>query len=628
MSLTVQYFDVWQAGYAGASVAIYAAGTTTLMSVYSDEACTVAAANPQTLQSMSQSGMNFGKFANPLYVLADYEMSVNGGNKTGVMGVPLTTMVGQDASESKVTLSGQSVATPLREILARVIHVEDYGVFLPTSNPSASSATNNATLTATIAAAAASGGGAVQIPGNTYAFTSISVPAKVLIRGSGRNVTTLQSQLASSVVTFSGDAAGLEGLTLDGANLVAGSIGLNMIAKNETRLHDVNIKRFETCLSAQGGRRADWKDLYIDNAVTGAKLKGDVNGVTANGDEYRYNEWNGGRVTNCTTAGVHLGFVDRKCWHNSINDVGFENNTGTALKITGARWTDLDGCWWSGNTTDLSVEDDSDTTLVAENSVVGLHISDFIISAAMSFTGKCQDVVFERGEFNAGTYTLTTVGNTILVKDSTESSSVLLAGNDATQWMRSRAILSDSPASTGVTTDATATEAWSYDLAPGERVFLDAKVIANGRNVIDYAVYHITQGAHRTGSTLAYDGQTSNFTTGDIVTGGTSGATARITVDTDAGASGTLTLRDVSGEFVDDETITGDASGSALANGVMSHQDAALLGTINSPSAAVESDAGFACIFGVTARKVRVMVTGAAAKTVEWTVTVSVTSSG
>lgn len=626
MGTRVEYFDIWQAGYAGASVAIYAAGTTTLLSVYSDEALSVAAANPQTLQSMSQDGRNFGKFANPVYVGASYELAIDGGDHTGIIGVPITTLVGQDASSAQVTASGSSTPHYLYDIVARNIDVADSGAFLPTSNAFASSATNNATIVAAIGKASALGGGIVRIPAGTYGFVSFSIPANVLVQGQGRGVTTLQSQTAAAVVTYSGDSAGLAEITIDGVNLINHSIGVFSKAKNETRFKNVMLKRFETCLSFQGGRRADWKDLCIDNAITGAKLNGDINGVTADGDEFRYNEWSGGKVTNCTTIGVHLGFVDRKCWHNSINDVGFENNTGTAFQCTGARWTDMDGCWWSGNGKDIDVADGSDTTLVVQNSVVGLHISDFIISSAMTLTGKCQDVVFERGEFFDGTYTLTNVGNSILVKDCTESSSVALAGNDATQWMRTRSGIGDSPNSSGVTTDGTSTEAWSYDLAPGERVFLDAKVIANGRNVIDYAVYHITQGAHRPGSTLAYDGQSSNFTAGAIVSGATSGAMARIMADADSGATGTLTLRDIVGEFIDDETISDSAGGSAMANGVLSHQNAVLLGTINTPSAAVESDAAFACIFGVTAAKARVMVTGAAAKTVDWTVAVSVTS--
>ncbi len=628
MGISIAYFDVWQPGYAGASVAIYNAGTTTLANVFSDQALATAAANPQTLQSMSQDGRNFGKFANPVYIGVAYELLINGTDRTGVIEVPLTTLSGQSASAATVTATGSATSHTLADIVARHVAVEDSGVFLPTSNPSSSSATNNATLTAAIGVASAAGGGVVEVPAGTYSFTQLSIPANVMLVGKGRDVTTLQSLVASNVVTIAGEKGGFAELTIDGESLLVGSVGVYMLAKNETRVENATVKRFRTGIHCQGSRRAQWRDLYVENCYTGALLTGDINGVAADGDEFRYNRWDGGRVTNCRTVGVHLKFVDRDCWHNSLEDVGFENNTGVAFKCEGARWTDLDGCWWVANTGgDITVLDGSDTALSEQNTVIGLHVSDFIIGNAMSFTGKCQDIVFERGEFLAGTYTLTTVGNTILSKDSVESGSVALAGNDTTQWMRARSIIGDFPASSGVTTDATATEAWSYDIAPGERVFLDAKVVANARNTIDYAVYHITQGAHCTGSTLAYDNQTENFTLGDMITGATSGAEARITADTDAGATGTLTLRDWNGvEFIDDETIAGDASGSAQANGVLAHQAAALLGTINTPSTAVESDAAWACIFGVTARKVRVLVTGAAAKTVDWNVSVSVTS--
>lgn len=627
MGIRVEYFDIWQAGYAGASVAIYDAGTTTLASVFSNEALTTVAANPQTLQSMSQDGRNFGKFANPVYIGGSYELAINGTDRTGVIGVPLTTLDAQDASAALVTAAGSSSPHALYDIVARTVDALDSGVFLPTSNPGASAATNNATLTTAIAKAAALGGGNVRAPAGAYSFTTLSIPANVMLVGAGRDVTTLSSVVASNVVTIAGEKGGFADLTIDGASLLVGSVGVYMLAKHETRIENATVKRFRTGLHCQGGRRAQWRDLYVENCYTGALLTGDINGVAADGDDFRYNRWDGGRVTNCRTVGVHLKFVDRDCWHNSLEDVGFENNTGVALKIEGARWTDLDGCWWVSNTGgDITVLDGSDTALSEQNTVIGLHVSDFIIGNDMSFTGKCQDIVFERGEFLAGTYTLTTVGNTILSKDCVESGSVVLAGTDTTQWMRTRSIIGDFPASSGVTTDATATEAWSYDISPGEVVFLEAKVIGNGRNVTDYAVYHISQGAHCLGSSLDYDNQTSNFTLGDMITGATSGARARVTADTDAGATGTLTLRDISGEFIDDETIAGDGGGSAQANGVLAHQNAALLGTINTPSAAVEANAVWACIFGVTARKVRVLVTGAAATTVDWTVSVSVTS--
>lgn len=55
------------------------------------------------------------------------------------------------------------------------------------------------------------------------------------------------------------------------------------------------------------------------------------------------------------------------------------------------------------------------------------------------------------------------------------------------------------------------------------------------------------------------------------LTGGVaaSGATATLTEQTDAGASGTLILRDVVGEFTDDERVSNGASGDGLANGTL-----------------------------------------------------------
>lgn len=67
-------------------------------------------------------------------------------------------------------------------------------------------------------------------------------------------------------------------------------------------------------------------------------------------------------------------------------------------------------------------------------------------------------------------------------------------------------------------------------------------------------------------NSLPYDTQTGNFTTGQILTGGTSGATARIVADTDGGATGTLTLEFIQGIFSDNETITDEGSGSAAVN--------------------------------------------------------------
>jgi len=88
----------------------------------------------------------------------------------------------------------------------------------------------------------------------------------------------------------------------------------------------------------------------------------------------------------------------------------------------------------------------------------------------------------------------------------------------------------------------------------------------------DYAfVSNGVEKVFRISRTLAYNTQTANFTVGAKITGGTSGATAIILEDSDAGATGTLTLGSISGTFQASEIITDDNSspGSATSNGVV-----------------------------------------------------------
>lgn len=65
---------------------------------------------------------------------------------------------------------------------------------------------------------------------------------------------------------------------------------------------------------------------------------------------------------------------------------------------------------------------------------------------------------------------------------------------------------------------------------------------------------------------LPFDAQTANFTKGDTLTGGTSGATGTIVGIYDAGTTGTVYLNSVAGTFQDNETITDAHTGSATSN--------------------------------------------------------------
>ena len=68
--------------------------------------------------------------------------------------------------------------------------------------------------------------------------------------------------------------------------------------------------------------------------------------------------------------------------------------------------------------------------------------------------------------------------------------------------------------------------------------------------------------------TLAYDAQSVNYTTGLVVTGA-GGATGIIESDVDAGSTGTLTISNISGTYVNNEALTDSGSGSATVNGIL-----------------------------------------------------------
>ncbi|MCY1741157.1 hypothetical protein [Ensifer sp. SL37] len=80
---------------------------------------------------------------------------------------------------------------------------------------------------------------------------------------------------------------------------------------------------------------------------------------------------------------------------------------------------------------------------------------------------------------------------------------------------------------------------------------------------------------------LNFDAQTVNFTVGQTVTGGTSGATATIVDIVDNGATGFLILGTITGgPFQDNETITDGLGGSATADGVNVQLFGAITGTL------------------------------------------------
>lgn len=613
-AVRISEFDIWRPNYGASVVSIYIAGTTTLASVYTNEALTVAATNPQTLASQTIGDITYGKFTVPLYTSSAYYLDIDSTDQTGISRPPLITLDAQDASNATVLPTGGTTSHALDELFARCVWAEDHGVINTTA------ATNSTTITTAIGIASAQGGGYVLLPDNaSINFNQLSVSAGVVLVGYGRSglPTVLQSQVAGKAITLGGDGAGLMNIVVDGVNNVTGGIGVYSKAGDETIMNNVLIKRFATGLHQKGGRRANWREFYIDACGTGAKLHGDSGaGDGDGGDQWRNNRWMGGVVSNCTTIGVDLSYEDRKAYENTLS-IGFENNTGTGLKINGARITDISGSWFSGNTTNFLIQDDTLAT-VTDNTVIGVKYNNgSITGGAATYNGLCQDVVFDGVALSDVDFTLTNVTSNILWRDCTEDSLVTIAGT-GTRITRSRAMFGDSPASAVTTTDATPLKAWEISLEPGQKAWLEAKVIAVMRNGIDYGFYHISRAVHRPGSTLAYDAQTANFVLGSVLTGATSGATARITADTDAGTTGTLTLKDIIGAFLDNEIITCSGSGSATANGILVGVNAVLLGSTVVISAAVETVVGYGADFVASAGNIEVQVTGAAATTLDW----------
>ena len=629
MAQRIAEFDIWRPGYGGAVVSIYVAGTTTLANVFTDESLTVAADNPQTLESMeAEGGVRYGKFQAPLYTAQSYYTSINGIENTGVVRPAFSSLDGEDATDATVQASGSSYDVTLGDVVGRVVNVANFGAFVEGSGGVA--ATNTTTLA--LAIAALTNGGEVIIPSGTYKVNSVSIPEGVVLVGQGREATTLQSVLGDVSFTYTGDRAGFKNITLDGSSLAAGSVAVKSVGKDETIFDSVMIRRFETGVHYLGGKGHIWTDFSIENTETGAKLHGDTDaGDTGLGGAFEDLIWSGGLVSVATTIGVSLSYEDAICHNINMFGVGFETCTGTAFDVNGAQTIALVGYWFDGNTKNVNIQDDSDAltpSTQSDNDVIGVHFTTGRMEGGeFEVTGTGQDVVIHKSKIEDVDFTLTTpLTNPLILEDCVEDSAVTISG-ESTKLLRQLSYKSGS--SFGVTTNNTTTKAWGIALDPGQLVHLEARVVAKGRNVAQRAIYHVACGAYRVGASLNYDTQTSNFTAGAIVTGASSGATARIQADSDSGTTGTLTLTDINGEFLDNEIITDDngTPGSATVNGVLSYTDATLdsVGNVNVRSV-YETNASWSAVFAANGGEIEFRVMGDSSQTVEWTVNVEVVS--
>lgn len=626
MTNRVYEFDLWRPGYGGAAVYVYIAGTSTLATLYADIDKTETLSNPQILSSsFAQDGTRYGKFAQPIYIDQPYYLSINSSEVTGIIVPQLSSLSGEDASNSIIIPEGGSYKTTIQKLSSFQIHVGMYGEFIDGADGVA--ATNTTTLN--LAIAAATNGGEILIPSGEYNINSVEIPSGVIIRGVGRDATVLKSEIGSESFTIVGDRAGFRNITLDGVSLQTGSICIYSISNDGIIMDSVMIKRFETGLYFKGGNGCIFNDLSIENTENGAKLHGDT---SDSGSAFQDFTWIGGIISVATTVGFSLSYVDAKCQNILMSGIGFEDCTGTALDLNGCQSFKLDGFWFTGNTVNINVLDDTDPLSPSTQDDNDIHNILFsngrFNSGEIEVTGVLYDVVIESCKIESVDFTMTTpLYNNLILKNCFEDENVTVAG-ETTKLLRVKTTKNGT--SIGVTTVNIAQKAWSMELEAGQVVLASARVVAVGQNVAQRGIYHVECGAYRAGSSLAYDSQTSNFTTGAIITGATSGATARIQADSDGGTTGTLTLTNIKGAFIDNEIITDDngTPGSATVNGTLTPSNVSLdtVGNVLIRTA-YETNANWNVAFVANGTELELRVTGDTSQTVEWTVCVDVIES-
>jgi hypothetical protein len=601
----VEPFDIWQPDYGGARVYVYRAGTTVLADVYTDLQMTEVAANPQILlDRVGDDGTRYGKFNDPLYTPHAYYLDIDAVDQTGVHQIPLYRLDGADGDLLLATAQGGNQALPLESHFGKRIDAIDYGEI------NASPTTNTTTLTAAIGAAGAQNGGYVMLPPGTIEITQISLPAGVILCGHGIGATVLVSAVAAAVVTLTGDRAGIEDLTLDGVNVVPNSVGLLSEDVDDIYLARCEVKRFEKNVHVKGGQRGFFTQVVCSGATYGVHLAGD-------GAEVRDFRWIGGRITTCSEIGLWLEYVDEPVWHNVFQDLACAEGTDDAIRLTGALFTRFYNVSIRDYDDAIVIEDDSPAGV--NNETLNVHFQGgYIDSCNVRFDGSCQDVQFEDMGFSDVDFVVaTTTQNQITLIDCLEDSLVTISG-DGTKIQRWR--VNDDGAVAGTTSDDVSTKAMAFGLEPGEVMTVEVITTANQVDGEGYGQWHFTHGARRDTSDLAFDGGTVAITVGLTITGGTSGATAYVTAVTGTTASGTLSLRAISGTFLDNEAIQVNGSTRAFVNGSITHNNVSTSGSIVTHYSNLSAMTGATNTIVAVSNEAQIQVKGVLGRTFEWKV--------
>jgi hypothetical protein len=613
-------FDTWRSGYGGASVLAVREGTTEHAALYSDPGLTTPIANPQVLLSYTdENDTTYGKWAQPVYTPHSVFLTINETAPTGVIRPPLYELDGQDASDMIARSDRGTRDRLIKEIIDQIIFAEDFGIVSDANGAEA----NTDTLEAAIGAAAAQGGGKIALPAGSVLFTEVNLPQGVVFRGQGRGVTTLRSTFGATAVTLSGDGAGLQDLTLDGVSSATGSVGVYGVGLASVVFDDVLVKRFDKGVLFRGLTNCNWRDLSVSDCVEGVDLRGDTDPTdSGDGGVVRNVRWEGGGVSLCTTAGLKATFFDALTEGITLVGVDIADNLGNGILLNGARNLRIAGpsrIKAGEGVTALRIQDDANLNLRDSNTTDHITLEGVIFDGgALRFNGTCASVLFDECDFRDVSFDCSVPDEAIVLRNCIEDADTTITG-DTTKLMRS--FSTDSLSVVGNTTDNVPTAAWSLTLEPGQLVFCQARVVAQMQNGTKGGFWWVAAGASRPGATLLFNLQTANFTAGATLTGGTSGATARIIAVTQSAGSGTLTLGDISGTFISGEVLTDDDGGDARADGTISTSNAALDGTGSTDirTATVLSSAAYDAYFDCSGAKLRLMVVGASSEAVQWT---------
>lgn len=611
-------FDFWREGYGGATVTIYVGGTTTLAQVWEDIECTVAADNPQTLDTkeLDEYHQAFGKWAQPLYTTSPYHLRISTGERSGIETPPLISMDGVDISLAEASARHGDSTIVIADWLERTIDVLTYGEFSPDTDTT----TTTETLNAAIGVAAAQGGGFVLLPPGSVEIQPITLPEGVVLRGSGVSATTLRCPTANtSIVSIGGDGAGLQDLVLDGVVVPENTYGVDALNCNSVVFDRCLVRRFETGVRLRGGSGHRWTNFSVASCGTGALLAGDLDTAsTGLGAMFGHCVWTGGAVAFNTDCGVQLRAVDALCTNIALHNIQFEANLADSLLITGARDVRAHGCWFHSNLTSLKVQDNEDTPLPTINTASRITFDGGFFDGAANgttlfFAGECDLIRFRGVDFINCDFDLDSPQRTILLTDCKTDAETTVQG--VTQFLMRRSTDNGGQAA-GTTSGAVTVSAYSETVPPGESWIMDAKVVGKRVNGTERGSWWITGTVDRPAATLAYVNVVTPFTVGLVVTGQSSGASARIVAD----SAGTLSLIDITGDFTNNEVIADTGGGEAQVSGTLSTTNAVLSGAgsedIKTPD---DGFSGAVVEFAANSANAELQFTGVASHDIEWT---------